>query len=411
MGATLAVDFGTSNTAAAVMAAGRPFVIPLDRGEDTLPTAVFLDFGRRETLFGHDAVSALIDGREGRFMRALKSVLGTPLMHERRQFLQERLTLVEIIARFLAAVKARAEAACGLSFSAALSGRPVQFHPDPARDARALQDLREAYLTAGFETVDFLPEPEAAALAAGPSEGLGLIVDIGGGTSDFTVFAREGAETRILASHGIRLGGTDFDKALSLNHVMPLLGKDSLIKAELGSQTHPAPAALFNDLASWEKIAFLYGGETTRTVARMARLAVEPEKFARLSEVLEMHLGHDVAFAVERGKIGANRAGGNGRIDLGLVEKGLGISLPESTLASELAGAAQQIAAAAEETLHQAHVAPDRIDRVICVGGSSLLAPVSGAVRDRLPGAEMVFASAFTAIVDGLAIAAAAQDI
>ncbi|QQA41616.1 Hsp70 family protein [Pelagovum pacificum] len=405
-GARLAIDFGTSNTAAAVLAGGRPHVIPIDGTEQTLPTAVFLDFIERQTVFGHAAVSALIEGREGRFMRALKSVLGTPLMHERRQFMQERLTLIEIVARFLGAVKQRSEAHTGQTFTRVLSGRPVRFHHDPARDARAVADLEAAYRAAGFEEVAFLPEPEAAALAAGKASGLGLIVDIGGGTSDFTLFRQAGEETEVILSHGVRIGGTDFDKTLSLAHVMPLFGKDSLIKAELGPDRHPAPAAIFNDLASWEKIAFLYGPDTTRAVARMARLAVEPEKFARLVDVLEMHLGHDVAFAVERGKIDANREGANARIDLSPVEKGLKIPLPEPVLTSDLAGWSSDIAEAALETVAQAGLAPGDVDRIVCVGGSSLLRPVSTAVSDALPRAEMFFGSAFTGIVDGLAIAA-----
>ncbi|EAR52606.1 heat shock protein, Hsp70 family protein [Oceanicola granulosus HTCC2516] len=407
MGARLAVDFGTSNTAAAVLEGGRPRVIPLEGAEETLPTAVFLDFGARRTLFGHAAVAALIEGRDGRFMRALKSVLGTPLMHERRQFLQERLTLVEIVARFLAEVKARAEAATGQQFPRALSGRPVRFHHDPARDARAAADLAACYAAAGFEAVDFLPEPEAAALSAAAGDGLGLIVDIGGGTSDFTLFERAGDETRTLASHGVRIGGTDFDKALSLALVMPLLGKDSRIRAELGRATLPAPVALFNDLASWEKIPFLYGADTLRDVVRMARLAEEPEKFARLRDVLEMHLGHDVAFAVERGKIAANGSDRLHEIDLGVLERGLAAPLPPLALTATLRPFADNIAAAVDETLARAGVGAGAVGQVVCVGGSSLLAVVSDAVAARLPGAELRFGRAFTAIVDGLAIAAA----
>ena len=120
-------------------------------------------------------------------MRALKSVLGTPLMQEKRRIAYERLTLIEVVARFLAMLKDRAEAETGMTFSHALSGRPVQFHStDAARKQQAELDLRAAYEVAGFQGVDFMFEPEAAALASGPLEkgALGLIVDIGGGTSE-----------------------------------------------------------------------------------------------------------------------------------------------------------------------------------------------------------------------------------
>ncbi len=401
--AALGIDFGTSNTAAAVLVAGRPHVIPLELGQETLPTAVFFDAVRKDMVIGAEAVNALTGGREGRFMRAMKSVLGTPLLREKKQFGQVRMTLMEVIARFLAEVKARAEAHCGQSFDVALSGRPVHFHTrDLARDAQAVLDLTECYRMAGFADVQFMFEPEAAAMAAGPGDGIGLIVDIGGGTSDFTLFQGD----RILASHGVRVGGTDFDRVLSLAHVMPLLGKDSQIRAVFGPQTHTAPVALYHDLATWAAIAFLYTGETKRAMAQMAKLAVEPVKFARLLTVLEMELGHDVAFAVERGKIAANGATG-GVIDLKLVEKGLRVELGPRQMADDLAGYAAQIRAAAVETCAIAGVSGADVARVVFVGGSSLMAVVEGATRAEFPQAKLEYANAFTAVVDGLAIAAA----
>ena len=86
----IGIDFGTSNTAAAILSDGQPRIVPLEAGHETLPTAVFLDYAARRTVFGSAAVRAMIDGQEGRFMRALKSVLGTPLARERRQFLNRQ---------------------------------------------------------------------------------------------------------------------------------------------------------------------------------------------------------------------------------------------------------------------------------------------------------------------------------
>ena len=313
----LALDFGTSNSAAAVLEDGTPRILRLERDADTIPTAIFLNFDSRETLLGEAAIAALIDGREGRFMRALKSVLGTRLLHEKRQFLNERLTLADIVTRFLVAVKARAEAETGLSFNRVLSGRPVHFHHrDPSRDAQAAEDLAACYRAAGFGDVAFMYEPQAAALsAAGPEPGLGLVVDIGGGTSDFSVFRRHpDGRFDVLANHGIRLGGTDFDRILSLAHVMPLLGKGSLIRAELGQKRHEMPNWIYVDLATWSKIPFLYSMQLRREMAGLKKLADEPEKLGRLLTVLDEELGHDIAFATEHGKIAALR----GKKGLGL---------------------------------------------------------------------------------------------
>ncbi len=403
--ARLGVDFGTSNTGAAVMAGGRPYAIPLEPGMQTLPTAVFVDFADRRYVYGSAAARAMMDGAEGRFMRALKSILGTPLAREPRRLLNERLTLIEVIARFLTEIRTRAEAHTGLTFDTALSGRPVRFHSASVeRDAQALQDLTEAYRLAGFRSVDFLPEPEAAALAV-DGAGRMLIVDIGGGTSDFTLCDRKGGQTQVLASGGIRLGGTDFDKVLSLAHAMPLLGYGAQIGAEMGAKTHAAPRALFHDLASWEKIPFVYDGALLREVQRWIRLASEPHLFERLADVLESHLGHDIAYAVEAGKIAANGAD-SGTIALEVVERGLNVTLPNAALRSALDRHGEEIATCALDTIHDAGCPPDSVDQVVFVGGSSLLAAVRQAMARALPDAQPVDSEVFTAVVHGLAIAA-----
>ena len=402
----LAIDFGTSNSAVGVNA-GAPRLVAIEGAATTVPTAVFFDPHARETLFGAAAAAALIDGREGRFMRALKSVLGTPLMHERRVIAHERLSLVEVVARFLAILKARAEAETGQRFDAVLSGRPVRFHPDPDRDARAEADLRAAYDLAGFRAVDFMFEPEAAALTSGPlARGeLGLVVDIGGGTSDFSLFETGPSGVRIVASHGIRLGGTDFDRALSLAQVMPRLGRGAEVRDTFGPGRTPAPAAIFNDLASWEKIAFLYGPQTLRLARDMARRAEPAGAFDHLVTVLEHETGHDVAFAVEAGKIAVNDGTGQG-IDLSVIAPGMTAPLDGPALDLTLSDFFAQIGAAAAETLDRAGTRPDQVSRIVLVGGSSLMGGVTGTLARLCPAAQAETGAAFTAVAEGLARAA-----
>ncbi len=406
----LAIDFGTSNSAAAVPFRNGVYRIPIEQGDETLPTAVFFPAEGAAMRIGRSAASALIAGEDGRYMRALKSVLGLPLLHEERLIGGRRRSLADIIADFLAELRLRAEAATGLTFRRALSGRPVHFHSSaPEKDARAEADLRACYLAAGFDEVRFLAEPEAAALAnhgMGGAEGIGLIVDIGGGTSDFSVFRSSGAEVEILANHGIRLGGTDFDHALSMAHAMPALGLGGQLRREMGSGLLPVPRAPYVDLATWAKIPFLYTAETRRMVSDMARMAVERETLARFVSVLELELGHELAFAVERGKIAANGDGGAGQIQMGFIEKGLSEPVTRRDLDVALADNRAQLRRAAADTLALAGVAPERIGRIILVGGSSLMQFVSDEVRDLCPRAQLLRSEAFTAVVDGLALAA-----
>lgn len=412
IGDVLAVDFGTSNSAVGVFADGRAQILHLEADKPTLPTALFFDFEDKSVMFGSAAEHALFEGAWGRYMRALKSLLGTPLIRESTAFFGKRMSYLEIVSLFLAEMKRRAEAQSGRSFTRALSGRPVRFHADPKRDAQALADLRECYRAAGFEEIRFLNEPEAAArahtqvLQAGD---LGLVIDIGGGTSDFTLF-RAGArgDIEIVQSEGLRLGGTDFDRLLSYEHVMPLMGRGSDIRHAFGDKTHLAPNAIFADLATWQKIPFLYAPDTRRAAQDLLKYAVEPDKLSRLIRVLEDERGHDLAFAVEAAKIELNTkplASVDMRLDA--LEKGLTAPLYALALNHSLAPSAAQIADMARQCVQSSGLQNSDVTHLILVGGSSLMHVVQSAVAAAFPQAQVHHGAALTGIVEGLILASA----
>lgn len=406
---TLAIDFGTSNSAAGIHSRDGVYRIPVEKGAETLPTAVFFPAEEDSMQIGTVATDALISREDGRYMRALKSVLGLPLLHETRLIGGRRRTLAEIITDFLAELRRRAEMETGCRFRRVLSGRPVHFHSaDPEKDAQAENDLRACYLSAGFEEISFLAEPEAAAMACrgmGATDEIGLIVDIGGGTSDFSVFRSIGQRLEILASHGIRLGGTDFDQAVSMAHVMPSLGLGGQLHREMGEGLLSVPRAPYVDLSTWAKIPFLYTAKTRSMASKMARAAVDPSRMARFVTVLELELGHELAFAVERGKIAANSGGDAAHIGMDFIEPGLSETFDAERLDATLAANRSVLRKTAVDTLERADVDPKNIGRVVLVGGSSLMRFVSDEMGALCPDAEIMRSEAFTAVVDGLALA------
>lgn len=408
----LGIDFGTSNSAAGIACKGVPRLVRVEGAETTLPTSVFYDAECKSVRFGRAANRSLVSRDDGRFMRALKSVLGTSIMHEPRYLNGKRVTFVDVIAGFLAHLKQSAEDQLQREFTHALSGRPVRFHSNnDAKDAQALNDLTDCYKAAGFAGVDFLTEPEAAARAAGSLAvgELALIVDIGGGTSDFCLFEAGRDSIEVLATRGVRVGGTDFDRSLSMDHVMPLLGRGHFIREQMGSGTLPAPNWISHDLATWEKIPGLYSAKPRELAQSMAGLAVNAEPFRRLDKTLTDELGHDIAFAVERGKIETNLSG-QSQITLPFAGPTQGsrlqVGLSAATLDDALRRYGREIRASALETLKIAGSPTDKLDSIIFVGGSSLMKMVEAAVAPEFANARLHYSDAFTAIVDGLSISA-----
>jgi hypothetical chaperone protein len=70
-------------------------------------------------------------------MRSIKSMLGTSLIEEDTWIGRERIGFRQVIAIFLAEMKARAEAACGHALDQVVHGRPVHFVDDDAAGNRA----------------------------------------------------------------------------------------------------------------------------------------------------------------------------------------------------------------------------------------------------------------------------------
>ena len=302
------VDFGTTNsTVGLCTAGGDPFLIPVEDEQVTIPSALFFSLEDGSVHFGRSAVHEYMDGAEGRFMRALKSVLGSSLMKETTQVGRERMTFQGLIGRFLRHLRARIEAQAGDVPDHIVLGRPVFFvDGNPEADRTAQEQLEAAARAEGFRHIEFQFEPVAAAMGFERdlnAEVLALVVDIGGGTSDFSVLRLSPERSRaadrrddILSTSGVHVGGTDFDRQLSIARVMPRMG--------LGTRTRDGkrhlPVWYFNDMATWHRINQLYTAKTLRDIQSLAREAAEPRKLARFEHLLAHRSGHRLAAQVEK---------------------------------------------------------------------------------------------------------------
>lgn len=290
------IDFGTSNTVLAFMddATKKAGLVPLENDSFSIPTAIFYPKGNLSPLFGREALETALGGGEGRLVRSLKRALGTSLMEQPLLVNGVRTSFANIVGRFLSHIRQRAEACLGVPVQDVTLGRPVHFQTnDPQADMRAEQQLRKIALDCGFRNIDFRYEPVAAALAHERrlnGEKLALVVDIGGGTSDFSVirlnrtYAR-GRDRRqdILANTGMRIGGNDCDKALSLHTAMPLLGMGT----HYGSKNLEMPVLVYHDLSEWVRINNCYTPAHLKMVREICVESHAPQRLHLLERVLE----------------------------------------------------------------------------------------------------------------------------
>jgi hypothetical chaperone protein len=401
------LDFGTSNSAIGVARGTAVALAPLEGNNTLMPSAVFFDYETKgRVLFGSDAISAYVGQTEGRLMRALKSILGSSLINEKTSLGNRMVPLAEVVEIFVRRLKHKAEAFAGREITTVVHGRPVRFvDGDDHADARAQEVLEAIARRAGFRDITFVYEPIAAAHhyeRTVQSEELVLIADIGGGTSDFSVVRigpdRRGRADRgrdVLANAGARLGGTDFDSALSLATVMPLLG----LGTHLVEKNLPVPKALYHEIATWATINFAYTYKNEREVAEMVSGAREPEKVGRLLKVIRRRLGHRLAFAVEDAKIalsGADRVA----LPLGFVDDGLAAMTERVDFERAIAAQADRLYLTARSCIAAAGLGA--IDTIFLTGGSSRVPTVRAAIARAAPAARLAAGSDFLSVALGL---------
>lgn len=407
----LGIDFGTSNSTVGWHRPGVESLIALEDGKITLPSVVFFNIEERRPVYGRLALHEYLEGYEGRLMRSLKSLLGSKLIKHDTSVLGSALPFKDLLGMFIGELKKRAEAAAGREFDQVVLGRPVFFvDEDPAADQEAEDTLADVARKIGFKDVSFQYEPIAAAFDYESSisrEELVLIVDIGGGTSDFTLIRLSPERHRvaerqsdILATGGVHIGGTDFDKQLSLQGVMPLFGYGSRMKS--GALM---PTSYHLNLATWHTINALYSQKSQLALGSMRYDIEDSFGIDRLFKLIEQRAGHWLAMEVEASKIELTEHDSR-HIDLRRVEPELTAELTRALFEEAIEGLLERVRGSVTELLAKAGVSEDQVDTVFFTGGSSGIPALRNSVSAMLPNARHVEGNIFGSIGSGLAIEA-----
>ena len=401
------IDFGTSNSTVSLVGDGPARLIALEGAALTLPSAVFWP-NDGPLSFGRAAIAEYVDGDEGRLMRGLKSTLGLGLIDERTAVGGRAVTFREVLTRFFKNLRAKLDAAAP-GVTKVVLGRPVHFvDGDPAADLAAETALGVIARACGFTEVGFQFEPIAAALRyeeTVAAEELVLIVDIGGGTSDVSLVRvspqRAKAPDRaadVLGNGGIRLGGTDFDRSLSLAEVMPHLGHGST----LSQGKTLIPNHYFLDLATWHRINSLYAPRKMAEIKGLMADADRPDLVGRLVQVAETRAGHALAMEVEAAKIALSDAEA-ARLMLKPICGGPNPMVVRARFEAVLAPGLDRIRGLIGEVLAQAGATPST---VFLTGGSSDLPALRALVADLLPHVRIAMGDMLGSVGAGLALEA-----
>jgi len=450
------LDFGTTNSSAAASVGGVPRVLEIDPASPAptiLRSVLFLtrpEAGAGNVSLpyvGHDAIARFTQGNVGRVVDYQLKFIGTSdiLLGDLPTISQAMFSEVDanapgrlfqslktemrsqgyegtsvfgthysiemLVARLLAAIAERVEAALGARVEGWTLGRPVRYSEDPAEDALAFERMQAACALAGLRDVSFLEEPTAAALSylreASRPETV-LVFDFGGGTFDVTILRSEGAagSARPLATAGTPVGGELFDRHLMVGRLSEHFGASATMRDALGSNRVPMPRYIIDMLGSWETIVELSRPDHLKTLEHLVATGDRPIELRALRDLVRHNYGLPLYAQVEQLKIAlsaANRA--RFRMEMGEI---LISDTVQRTEFERLIGPdARRVEACLDEALTRAGLRADDIDVVLRTGGSSRIPLFAAMLTRKFGAARLRDIDAFTSVAAGLALAAA----
>ncbi len=450
----IGIDFGTTNSVAAIFDGERLTLVQLEPGDPVMPSATYID-SALQTDTGKRAIERYIQDNTGRTVELVPEVISessqfvehndeenpAPVETVTQQFYGQPLTdsglpgrlfrgtkrllgdervrrllvfdhpfrLVALITPLLLRIRKAIEAKTG-TVAAAHLGHPVNFEGrDNFRNQLAKSRLSEAYRYAGINQQSFYPEPIAAAvsyLQTGHFRGeTSLTVDFGGGTLDLCVLRRRGDGFDVVATHGIALGGDHIDQRMFRELLFPLLGKGEVWKRRGMDREIETrfPFEEYEDLlVNWAVTYTLNQNKfTTPVMDYIAQGGPALQKFKRLREIIKQNASYLVFQKLKDLKAALSDAES---AVLDIPELDIELTLTRATFEAMIADQLKQVEQVVDETVEKAGIRYEDIDIVLRTGGSSLIPAVTKILEARFPG-RVDLHDPFTSVAAGLAIA------
>jgi hypothetical chaperone protein len=406
-----AIDFGTTNSLIAAANAERVFaplsVDPLAADSTVLRSILFFP-EQGGVSCGRAAIRASVDsGMRGRLIRSIKRFLPAPTFTETRIGTQ-RFSLEELIAIILRTLRERANQALSADVRSAVIGCPARFSDEPGGDELARQRLRRAAEIAGFSRVALLEEPVAAALdcadRADRSE-LVAVLDLGGGTSDFTVARLGAGKSEVLSVGGIALAGDALEGALMRHHVSPHFGSRVSYRLPFGENVLTFPKPLLEKLCSPAELSLLDRRDVLdflRTIKSFALDDDDRERMDRLLCLVEDRLGFQI-FETLDGVKRELSAAASAHFQFSYPGIELDEPISRADFEASCASAVDRVVERFDATLAAAKVARSELDRLYFTGGTAQVPCLVRALSSGVDESRVQHVSTYHAVIQGLA--------
>jgi hypothetical chaperone protein len=411
--ATLAIDFGTSNSLAGAWRDGqRVEALSLDpQATDPTLMRTLLYFPDGATCFyGVDAITKYLEFEmEGRLFRSFKSHL--PNRSYLGTFVGDRpMPLENMIGIFLLEMKRRCESALDAEVTSAVIGRPARYAMDAEADAFALHRMTKAAEFAGFKTVEFVPEPLAAALdfrRGLKEEKIALIGDFGGGTSDFTLIRLgpyDYKKEHVLGLEGCPLAGDALDSVFMSHRLNAYFGAQAEYKVALGRNVLKMPAGVVERLDKPAHIVHLKEPSTyefIREVRKGALSSKDKSSIDRLFILLEDQQIFSFFEHIEHTKRAlSDRDEAAFQFDYPGLE--ITSTFKRAQFEAWARPVREKIFAALDECLRQAGVQNEQVDLVCLTGGSGKVPLIREELARRFGEGKLQTQAHFHSVLSGL---------
>ncbi len=441
----LGIDFGTTNTAAAVIdQTDKPTLIPIDPVSTNpyiLRSVVYFSLDQN-CLFGEKAIRQYnydVAHQEaaqkkvvktgnyikvvsnpsaksgfkpdeiveeiyetevtnvGRLLQGVKNLLGRELLDTITIFDQEY-KIEDIIALFLTELRQRISQSLDQEIRSAVIGRPVTFVGE--NDQLALKQLRTAAQKAGFRNIVLQLEPIGAAYdfqTKLKQRQQVLVFDFGGGTLDLSIVSFP--SEKVIVNQGIALGGDLLNSRLFQAEFASFFGKGE----RYGLKQLPMPRNVYQRLNNWFAISMLKSENFANSLENFSYKNTNPETVENLKDLVFKNLGFQLYQEIDHLKKTLSTQE-MGAFCFNMPQASIKKNLARNQLERIINKDLEQINQLINRTLTTASVSELEIDLVAMTGGSSLIPAVHNLLAKRFGQDKLKRRDNFTSVASGLAV-------